>query len=384
MDRFRSGLRRPGRRVCPDTRHAVCAISLLFLLTGCTFPGTVRPTVKIGLVAPFEGRYRYVGYDVIYAVELALQEANQQDGVAGYGVELVAYDDLADPIVAVEQARKLDVDPDVVGAIGHFREETTIAAAAAYAEAGIPLIAPAVLNVELTEGGEGIYRLGPTAEPLAEALLERASRLAGAGEIVLIGQDGPLEASLQQAAGERIGQELLTVSADVPGWETEVLARGPSVVICDLEPVRAGEVVSTLREEGWAGRVLGGPALAPSDFVAVAGEAATGTALVTPWPFPGDVASGDAFAAAYRRVSDSTEPGTLALPAYEAAWMLLEALEQAGADGELARQDVAAAVADVERRGPLGKITVDRGWEGADLRLYWYRIGRDGVPVLQG
>ncbi|MFO7883280.1 MAG: ABC transporter ATP-binding protein, partial [Desulfobacteraceae bacterium] len=56
---------------------------------------------------------------------------------------------LPDPAAAVEQARKLGVDPDVVGAIGHFREDTTAAAATTYAEAGIPLIAPAVLNADL-------------------------------------------------------------------------------------------------------------------------------------------------------------------------------------------------------------------------------------------
>ena len=60
----------------------------------------VRPTVKIGLVAPFEGRYRYVGYDVFYAVRLALQEVNAAGGVGGYHVELVAYDDGADPAMA--------------------------------------------------------------------------------------------------------------------------------------------------------------------------------------------------------------------------------------------------------------------------------------------
>jgi branched-chain amino acid transport system substrate-binding protein len=325
-----------------------------------------------------------VGYDVIYAVKLALREANEEGSVVGYGVELVAYDDGADPAMAVEQAHKLDVDPDVVGAIGHFREETTAAAAATYTEASIPLIAPAVLNPDLTRRGEGIYRLGPTAEPLADALVERASRLASPDEIVLVGQDGPLEVSLQRAACDRIRKRLPTVSADAPGWESEVLARAPSVLICDLEPVRAGEILSALRERGWCGRALGGPALAPSDFVAVAGEAATGTVFVTPWPFPGDVAGGDGFTTAYRRISSGTEPGPLALPAYEATWVLLEALERAGSHGELTRDGVGADMAEGGFQGRLGNLTADESQEWVDLGLYWYRIGPDGVPVLQG
>lgn len=102
-----------------------------------------RPVVKIGLVAPFEGRYRDVGYEVIYAVRLAVREANAAGGVAGYSVELVALDDAGDPAMAAEQARKLAVDPQIVGALGHWLEPTTLAAAPEYAQAGLPVLATA-------------------------------------------------------------------------------------------------------------------------------------------------------------------------------------------------------------------------------------------------
>lgn len=363
----------------------VLRVALLFLLlAACAFPGTVRPTVKIGLVAPFEGRYRYVGYDVIYAVQLAFVDANRDGGVAGYGVELVAYDDGANPDMAVEQAQKLDVDPAVISAIGHFREDTTAAAIDTYIEAGIPLVTPAVLSRDATAGRRSVYRLGPATERLANALLGRASRLAPPGEFALIGQSGSLEPALQRAARQHTGEELPIVSAGVPGWEREVLNRDPSVLFCDLDPVRAGEVVSVLRERGWAGHVLGGPALAPSDFVAVAGQTATGVVFVTPWPFPIDVPEGEAFIAAYRGVSNGVEPGPLALPAYEASRTLLEVLEKAGAGGELTRERVRAAMSHAKRQGVLGNLTIYGDHEWSDLGLYWYRIGPDGVPELQG
>lgn len=389
MDRFPSYLNsrdqiRSEQRVLLGVGQVLRVAPLLLLLTACAFPGAVRPTVKIGLVAPFEGRYRYVGYDVIYAVQLALFEANEDAGGAGYGVELVAYDDGANPDVAVEQARKLDVDPAVVAAIGHFRETTTAAAIGTYADAGIPLVTPTVLGPGVPADQDIVYRLGPAAELLADALLERASHLAPNREFALIGQSGPLEAALQRAARERAGKELPVVSASVPGWETEVLDRGPSVLLFDLEPVRAGEVVSVLRERGWSGHILGGPALAPSDFVAVAGQAAAGALFVTPWPFPSDVPDGEPFVAAYRRISNGVEPGPLALPAYEATRTLLEALEQADADGELTRKRVNAALSDGGRWSILGRPTNDESGEWSDADLYWYRIGPEGVPELQG
>jgi ABC-type branched-subunit amino acid transport system substrate-binding protein len=98
--------------------------------------------VKIGLVAPFEGRYREVGYEVIYAVRLAVREANAAGGVGGYSVELMALDDAGDSEMAAEQARKLETDPQVVGVIGHWLSSTTSAAAPEYDRAGIPLLDP--------------------------------------------------------------------------------------------------------------------------------------------------------------------------------------------------------------------------------------------------
>ncbi|MGD2165016.1 MAG: branched-chain amino acid ABC transporter substrate-binding protein [Anaerolineae bacterium] len=368
-----------GRR--KQLRIAWCLL-LAFCLsfsTSCRFPGTVRPTVKIGLVAPFEGRYRYVGYDVIYAVRLAVREANASGDASGFGVELVSYDDRADPSLAVSQARKMDVDPQVVGAIGHFRESTTKAALGTYADAQVPLLVPTALDKDIRQA-ESAYTLGPSAHRLAQALLDQAEAVAGDRAVAVLGDGGPLSEALRQQA-RRQGMPLAVFSADSDGWQAAVLAQNPGVLLCDLDPVRAGEVVAALRERGWGGHVLGGPPLSASDFPSVAGDAAAGATFVTPWPFPRDVRGGEAFLEAYREVSSGTEPGPLALPAYEAAWMLLEAVQKAGSAGLPSRDAVAAALFDVERDGLLGHLTLGADDASSDLRLFWYRIGTDGAPT---
>jgi branched-chain amino acid transport system substrate-binding protein len=322
-------------------------------LASCRFPGTVRPTVKIGLVAPFEGRYRYVGYDVIYAVRLAVREANAAGGVggyspsrgSGYAVELVAYDDAADPALAVEQARKLAIDPEVVVAIGHFHAETTGAVADAYAEAGIPLVSPGLV--------------APYADALADELLRYLGE-AGLSRAALVTDGGPLGVALQDDA--RIGPVVSPQDADWPKW---VLAS--DAVVCDVEPVMAGEAMKALREAGWNGIFLGGPELAAADFAAVAGEGAEGVRFVTPWPFPGDVPDSAGFVVGYQDMGPHVEPpGPLALPAYEATRRVLEALERdIVADGAPTRGGMAAALT---------------GAEPGDVTLYWYRVGVGGIP----
>ncbi len=107
------------------------------LLAGCA---SVGPVVKIGLVAPFEGRDRAVGYDAIYAARLAVREVNAHGGIDGTRVTLVALDDRGDPALATQTAAALVVDPGVVAVVGHYLPATTAAAADIYAKVEIPLL----------------------------------------------------------------------------------------------------------------------------------------------------------------------------------------------------------------------------------------------------
>ena len=366
------------------------AVVLLAVLLGlpaaCRFPGSIRPTVKIGLVAPFEGRYRYVGYDVIYAVRLALREVNEAGEIAGRGVELAAFDDGGDPALAPAQARKLALDPEVLGAMGHYRLDTTRAAARDYAAAGLPLIGVSGLRAGLEPLGDEdgfLFTVGPDPERVGRALVTRASELAPDRQVVLASDasSGPLAEAVKVAAGEQ-GLGLTAVDAGREGWQQDVLGYYPEVLVCDLDPVAAGEVVALLGEGGWRGDVLGGPALSAADFRAVAGDRAAGVVFVTPWPFPIDVAGGEEFADAYRAVSNGLEPGPLALPAYEAAHLLLDAVEAAVEKGDPTRDGVRAALAELQNGGRLAVL--DAGGSGAAVQagLYWYRIAEDGAPTL--
>jgi len=134
--------------------------------------GSTRPVVKFGLVAPFEGRYRPVGYDAIYAARLAVRERNAAGGVGGYRVELVAYDDGGDAASAVERARQLALDAQVVAVIGHYRIETTRAAWDVYAREALPLVAPVIPADSLPDSPcsgctfPAAFRSGPIAQRL--------------------------------------------------------------------------------------------------------------------------------------------------------------------------------------------------------------------------
>lgn len=106
-------------------------------LTACN---SVDPVIKIGLVAPFEGENRAIGYDAIYSARLAVREINAAGGIGGHRVALVALDDSSDTELAQETAKSLVVDSHVVAVIGHWLPETTAVSIPIYEQADMPLI----------------------------------------------------------------------------------------------------------------------------------------------------------------------------------------------------------------------------------------------------
>lgn len=339
---------------------------VLLLLTSC-FPPALPPIVKIGLVAPFEGRYRYIGYDAIYAARLAVREINAAGGAGGRRLELVAYDDRGDVDLARDAARNLSVDPDVVGVIGHYRQNSTAAGVPLYAEAGLPLV---VIGAWLRESAASAWHLMPSPSQLAESMVEVGPGVPSVG----LWGSGPLAEALRVVAiGD--GERTLYPEDAVPRPET---------VLSTLSPVEGAERLVEWRASGWAGSLIGGPSLASGEFVEVAGEDAEGARFVTPYPFPEDLLYTAQWVADYREVGPHVpEPGPYALPTYEAVYLLANAMST---QAEIDRGSVARALPKVSREGLLGPIAWDDDgfWEGALLYHYRWSGGRPLLTASSG
>ena len=138
----------------PDSSHFQCAtsgvmgtvlmsIACCLLLAACAFPGSVKPTVKIGLSAPFEGLDRSLGYEALHAVRLAVKQRNDAGGVgARYWVELVALNDFNEPDEALIQAQKMAIDSDLLGVLGGWSEQTARVASPEYERLGLAFLTP--------------------------------------------------------------------------------------------------------------------------------------------------------------------------------------------------------------------------------------------------
>ena len=82
--------------------------TLLLLLVSCS---TIQPPTKIALLAPFEGRYREIGYNALYAARLAMQDAGNTQ------IELLPIDDGGTEVSATSRVLALRRDPQLAAVL---------------------------------------------------------------------------------------------------------------------------------------------------------------------------------------------------------------------------------------------------------------------------
>lgn len=314
------------------------------LLAGCT---ATRPTVKIGLVAPFEGVHRPLGYAVLYGAQLALQERNAQGGAGGYGVELVALSDDGQAASAGRQAQALAADPGVVGVLGPWQTATAQAAAPLFAQAGLPAVVPAALPDQMLQASAGVYRLYGSDEALARRLMVSVP---ATSTWAFDGEAAGWPSTLAQVARNTAADPTVEVLTGDGESVARALTGGRchDGVVCVAGPA-AQEPVVAARAGGAPGDLIWVSSLAPVDCHGALAD----------------------FCAAYTALA-GRPPDSYAVLAYDATNLLLDAIAQATSTGAPQRQSVAAALGQVQRPGLQGTLAFDdrRSWAEAPTFLY--------------
>lgn len=342
----------------------LAVLALMGLVSTACWPAPLPRVVKIGLVAPFEGRYRDVGYDAVYAARLAVRDLNA-DASDRWRFELVAYDDRADPVLARDVARNLITDPNVVAVIGHYRSETTAAAAPLYAEAGLPLI---TVGTAVPPSAQ-VRQLWPAPEAIAETIFMLEVMASSKLQSVDVwGDDSPLGRALRAHLSK--------------GSERPIDGARADLVLSALPAAETAARLAAWRADGWTGQLVGGPALASQSFVDVAGsEVVEGACFWSPYPLPQDLPGRDAWRAAYEDVGPHVPaPGPYALPSYVAVQLIAEVVRAELKPGQPPeREQLTVSFTSTKTETLLGEIAWTSAGRWASP-VYHHYCWREGVP----
>ncbi len=344
------------KQICsvPFTLTIHILLTVIFLLSACPDVGlgSAPATIKIGLVAPFEGLHRPLGYEVLFGVKLAVQERNAQGGVNGYQVELVALNDFDDPAEAQTQAKALIADPDVLGVVGHTSSATSLATMPIYQEAGLAMSVPWTIQAaEPDARREGVVSVAANAAEAA-ARLDTISRERGFNNVMQV--------------------------SDV---HLDSMPSGVQAIALAAEGVTAGEIILDLDQAGVSLPLFGHVEVGSAQVVQVANGAAQGLIFVSPGPDPGDAPEAGAFTEAYQTLS-GFPPSPRAVLAYDATNVLLDAIEVAllRNNHQPTRSQISAVINQVHRRGISGDIAFDVQGQRVDAPVWVYQISGEEYP----
>ncbi|MCR4407640.1 MAG: branched-chain amino acid ABC transporter substrate-binding protein [Anaerolineae bacterium] len=361
-------------------RRQLLSLLLLLTMSACRFPGSTRPVVKIGLVAPFEGLYRPLGYDALYGVKLAVRERNAAGGVGGAMVELVALDDHFDPARAADVAREMAIDPDVMGVIGPLSSAMALAAQPEYQHAELAFITLAIAD-ELTSGDHtGTFRLSARDSDLGTFAASYIVNELGMRRVAVLRQGSEKSVNAFTKAVEQAGAQVVWDGQAEGDWLADLQLAAPEAIFVGGDSLVGADMVRLIRDTGLTATLIGGQEWAMPHLVNLGGKAVEGVLYVTNAPAPVDVGA-DEFIADYQALA-GFPPGPYGAWAYDATCALLTALDRAiRADGRPTRAGVTAQLtALTDYQGLHGVIAFDQLGNRLNALLYIYRVEGNTYP----
>jgi branched-chain amino acid transport system substrate-binding protein len=108
--------------------------------------------------------------EMLRGVAQAQNEVNQGGGINGIPLRVVIADDANNPNQAEQVAQSLVADDQVLGVVGHFGSDVTLAASRVYEQGELVAISPTSTSIQLSTAGNFIFRTVPSDRFTASAL----------------------------------------------------------------------------------------------------------------------------------------------------------------------------------------------------------------------
>ncbi len=373
-------------------KRALLGIAIVLGLALCVQPVMAADTLKIGLMAPLTGAWASEGQDMKQIVDLLAEELNNQGGLLGKKVEIVAEDDGGDPKTAALAAQRL-ANSDVVAVIGTYGSSITEASQAIYDEAKILQIANGSTAIRLSEKGLKYFlRTCPRDDEQGNVAAKTVLDMGFKKIAILHDNTSYAKGLADEAKGllEKQPVEIVFYDALTPGERdyntilTKIKAAGPDGVLFTGYYPEAGLLLRQKMEMGWNVPFIGGDATNNPDLVKIAGaKAAEGYYFLSP-PVPQDLDSKAAkdFMNAFKKKYNA-EPGSVwAVLAGDGFNAVAAAIK--GSQSTDTEKMVAFLKTELKEMPALtGSISFDQKGDRVGDLYRVYRVDAQGKFVLQ-
>lgn len=326
--------------------------------------------IKIAIIGAMSGTNAVLGDWMKKGVTLAVEEKNKAGGIQGRQIQIIVYDDEADPTKSVNLAQKVATEDKVMAAWATTNSTSALADIPIFAQYKIPQLTNGT-NVDITNKGSAyIFRATPAGPSFEDTLVDFLVTKKGFKKFAIIADTsayGKGEGDYQEAALKRHGLTATTREAfgiddkDFTGQLTKILQGQPEVLLLASSEVASGLIAKQARQLGFKGQIAGGAAVGTPKFVETAtAEIAEGVIFTTPW-LPNDAdPQSKAFVTAYK-ARWNEDPEFHGANTYDGTQLLLLAMEKAN---PLTPENVAAEMHKIKGyKGLQGTFNVSEKGE---------------------
>jgi len=360
----------------------VLALSVV-LACGSAF---AADTIKIGLLVPTTGFAAADGFSALESVKLAVEKVNAGGGVLGKQMELVWYDDAADPKQAVPLAHKLIGQDKVVAFVAGSYSMPTRAVAPIFDDEGIPLVAAYALHPDITKG-DYTFRNGFLGTTEGRVAAYTALELFKAKKVALITSDNDFGQTLTEGFTgylKKVGREGDMVlhqtypssEKDFKVYLSKLKDAAPDVTFFSGYYFQTGPGLKQAQEMGITGiQFIGEQGADSPKTYEIAGTGADNFVILTNLDRDDPRPIVQEYLKTYRE-RHKIEPDMVGASAYDAFMIIADAIKAAGTTDGKAVRDAIAATKDYN--GLTGLI---KGFDAAGevLKPIQLQVLKDGL-----
>lgn len=343
--------------------------------------------IVIGAVVPITGGSAKMGQDMQNAIQMAFDEINAQGGVLGRKLKLEVQDEACDPQSAVAAANKL-VSMNVVAAISGYCSGAFLPTEAIYHNAGMGVVVPAANAVSLTEQGyDNINLINATNMDQARTAADYFVNTWNAQKVAIIHDNSAFAKELAELTRANLQgkAEVVAFEAITPGEKdfsatlTALKGKEPDAIYFTGYYAEGGLIIKQARGLGMTAKIAVGDGANDPTLVEIAGaENAEGVAM-TSSPGAFDFSGASDWIPKYREKYG--EPGPYSVQAYDAAYVIAEAIKQAGSTDRAA---VAKAIRGITYEGLTGTVAFNEKGNRKDGYFIVLEVKDGKLTVVQG
>lgn len=340
-----------------------------------------RAQVQVGAVEILTGPAAAYGIAIKAGLELALDTINQKGVLGGQKIVLTVEDSAGNKDQAINAARKLIGRDKVVAIIGPTLSNEMFAVEPVTNERKIPTIGTSTTAAGITDLGPYIFRTSLPESDVVPVTFKKAQARGAKTIALMYANDDAFSKSgydVMKASADKLGLTIVATEtfgskdSDFSAQLTKIKALKPDAIGISalVEPVSG--VVLQARQLGIGKETLlvGGNGSNSPKLGEVAGAAADGLIVGSPWFIAKPDAKNTAFVAAFK-AKYGKDPDQFAAQAFDTMFILAEAIDRAGAaDPEKIRNALTTAKYD----GVMGPFSFTAGRDPGS---------NEGVVVLE-